>query len=249
MLTLTFHRYSFQEFAYVSRESLMEITGVDWCAPVEFDTLLNQKALYKQTLLVPKLMGCDDFKSLRIKIIDSKERNIIRRWANNRPDSFGQAISQCGSVEFYFGSEPFDLDHKHSLGILVSYWARDPKVTKSELKYGFACDCLGVFGTSGYGSRSSVRSIGLNVFNKKNGRGTRRTRCSPLQAAEEIEQQQYFRLEYKNQLVQPSVRKIINEISNNVFAFARQSNPYYMRIVNRICTRQILTTGKTRCSV
>ena len=120
----------------------MEITGLDWCAPVEFDNLLNQKALYKKTLLVPQLMGCDDFKRLRIKIIDGNERNIIRRWVNNMPQSFGNAMSQCGSVEFYFGSEPFDLDHKHCLGILVSYWARDPKVTKSQLKYAFANDCL-----------------------------------------------------------------------------------------------------------
>ena len=38
------------------------------------------------------------------------------------------------------------MNHKHAHGMLVSYWAKDPKVTKLRLSYNFAVSCLGVFG-------------------------------------------------------------------------------------------------------
>jgi hypothetical protein len=44
--------------------------------------------------------------------------------------------------------------------------------------------------------------------------------------------------------VQPSVRKIINDLAGNVSAVARSANPILMGEVGTICTRKILTTGE-----
>ena len=103
--------------------------------------------------------------------------------------------------------------------------------------------CLGALG-KGFGSRPSVPSHGLNSYFKKNGRGTEATTSSPAQADEEKSQQQYFRAsEHKNQLMQSLVRKIVNELSNNVLDAGRRANPFLMKLVGRVCNRQILTLG------
>ena len=222
---------------------------MDWCSPQAFDSAVLQRALSRKVLVVPNLIGYqEEFKCLRIKIVDRRERNRLRQWVSNIPGKFQKATSQCGNVEFYFGSEQYDLDHHHSLGVLVSFWARDPRVTKGELQYTFPEDCLEVFGT-GYGSRETAECVGSNVYLKPQGRGTKRTRTSPFQAPEEIELQQYHRKCFQNHLLQPSVRKVINDLSFNVLSFARSSNHYYMQLVNRICTRQILTTGNVQLFV
>ena len=75
---------------------------------------------------------------------------------------FEMVKSSCDGFDFFFGYEPEDLNHKHALGMLVSYWARDPLVTKLELSYEFGVTCAGVFG-EGFGGRGSVPSYGLNV--------------------------------------------------------------------------------------
>ena len=125
---------------------------------------------------------------------------------------FEKSVSICGDFIFYFGSEPFNMNHKHAHGILVSYWAKDPKVTKLRLSYNFAVSCLGVFGL-GYGSRATVPSIGMNVYNKFYGKGTGFSRPNPTQAFNELHRQQYFRDEFKHQLFHPVVCKMINKLS------------------------------------
>jgi hypothetical protein len=35
-------------------------------------------------------------------------------------------------VDYLFGTEPADLNHKHVIGFLVSTWGKDPKVTSLE---------------------------------------------------------------------------------------------------------------------
>ena len=215
---------------------------MNWCSQEVFDKAVREEALSSKTVVVPKLMLCDKVECLRIKIVDKKERSTLCQWTHNMPTRFEKVKSRCGKVQFFFGYEPYNLEHDNSLGILVSYWAKDPKVTKLKLTYDFAVSCLGVFGL-GYGSRGTVPSVGMNSYTKKTGRGTKRTTTSPFQAPEEIEQQQYYRVSHWNQLLQPAVRKKINQLSYDVFCFARHSNPYYMQLVDRICNRQILTTG------
>jgi hypothetical protein len=43
--------------------------------------------------------------------------------------------------------------------------------------------------------------------------------------------------------MQPLVRKIVNELSNNVLDAGRRANPFLMKLVGRVCNRQILTLG------
>ena len=137
----------------------------------------------------------------------------------SRHQLFEKVVSGCGDLTFYFGTEPFDLNHKLSCGVLVSYWARDPKVTKLRLSYDFAISCLGVFGL-GYGSRPTVPSLGLNCYNKRGGRETPFTCPSPTQDVADLRSQQYYREEYQHLILQPIVRKMINELSNGMLDFA-----------------------------
>lgn len=104
----------------VSRDSLLEIARMHWCSPQDFEKRVMERALSKKTLIVPSLIGCKDFKSLRIKIVDVKERSVLLSWVNNMPDRFQEAKSKCGKAQFIFGFEPYDLEDKCSLGILVS---------------------------------------------------------------------------------------------------------------------------------
>ena len=142
-----------------------------------------------------------------------------------------------------FGLEPLNLHDPKAYGILVSSWSEEKKVTKLRLSYRFAEVCLGVLG-HGFGSRPSVPSLGSNSYFKKYGRGTDATTSSPAQDDTERSEQQYYReSEHKNQLMHPLVRKLVNELSNNVLEAGRSANPYLMKMVGRVCDRQILTMG------
>jgi hypothetical protein len=111
------------------------------------------------------------------------------------------------------------------------------------VSYAFAKASLNAFGL-GYDSRHAAPSQGLSLFSKDDGRGTKRPFPSPLQAQEDISKQQYYRVHFKDQLAQPRLRKIINELADNVSSVARAANPILMNEVGNICTRKILTTGE-----
>ena len=139
----------------------MQLGRMAWMSPDQFKQEIEAREVSRKTLLVPDLIG----EPLQIKIINKEEHVFLNRLVCNpsRHNLFEKAV--CGDFIFYFGSEPFNMNHKHAHGILVSYWAKDPKVTKLRLSYNFAVSCLGVFGL-GYGSRATVPSIGMNVYNK-----------------------------------------------------------------------------------
>ena len=190
----------------------------------------------KKTLVVPLLIGEPGQQSLRVKTINETELNYLR-------GSTRFEVVKHSKFEFYFGFEPLNLDHPQAYGTLMSYWNEDPKVTKLRLSYCFAEVCLGVLG-KGFGSRPSVPSLGSNSYFKPEGRGTDATTSSPAQDDNERALQQYYRVsEHKNQLMQPLIRKAVNELSNNILDAGRAANPFLMKMVHRICNRQILTLG------
>ena len=190
----------------------------------------------RKTMVVPLLIGDPGERSLRIKVVDQDELKGLRG------SSRFEAIVD-GKFEMFFGMEPLNLNHPQAYGTLVSYWKEDNKVTKLGLTYRFAEVCLGVLG-KGFGSRPSVPSLGSNSYFKPHGKGTEATTSSPAQADSERREQQYFRAaEHKNQLMQPLVRKLVNELSTNVLDAGRRANPFLMKMVGRVCDRQILTLG------
>jgi hypothetical protein len=103
---INYFRYSLQEFVNVSRDSLLEIAGRSWCSQEDFDQAVLEKALSRNTLIVPSLIGCDTFKCLHIKIINEKEKNVLYTLVHNMPSCFQKAASTCGKVKFFFGFEP-----------------------------------------------------------------------------------------------------------------------------------------------
>ena len=196
----------------------------------------SNSPLFKKTFLIPHLIGNQGQRSLRIKTINKEER--YRLMSSNSYEFIAM-----GSNEYVFGFEPKSLEDPHSFGTLVSRWSEDKKVTKLRLLYRFAEVCLGVLG-HGFGSRPSVPSLGSNSYFKKYGRGTDATTSSPAQEDTERSEQQYYReTEHKNQLMHPMVRKLVNELSNNILEAGREANPYLMKMVGRVCDRQILTMG------
>jgi hypothetical protein len=236
-MSLPFRYYS-QDFVNLSNdEVVLLMESKEWVDPEVFNEYVHQRMVSKKTLLVPRLRGEGDFSCLRIKIVNETERSILKRLSG----AF-ESVEHQG-VHYYFGREPQELTDKHSLGIPVSIWGKDPKLTKLQLDYSFANLALAVFGL-GFGSRTCSPSHGMNQFCKPEGRGTVATTVSPAQAKEEICQQQYFREAQKSSmLAQPIVRQKLNELVTNVRHFASGCNKYLMGMVGYICTRQILTTG------
>ena len=125
----------------VTRENLLKIAGISWCSPKDFEKALTESCVSRRTMIVPSLVGSDELKCLRIKIIDKGERNRVCNWVKN--NSFEKVKSCCGKIEVFFGMEPNDLEHNLSLGILVSHWGREPNVKALTLKYSFGVACLG----------------------------------------------------------------------------------------------------------
>ena len=123
------------------------------------------KAVSRNRVIIPRLVGETGFECVRIKIIDRAELAILNGLQKQpgKERLFEKVTTGYPGTVYFFGWEPDDLNARHSLGILVSFWSKDPKVTKLKLTYGFAEACLGVFGL-GYGGRSSVPSYGMNVW-------------------------------------------------------------------------------------
>ena len=231
-------RYQLQEFVCVSKCSYLELLRKVWCNQQAFEAAVLAREESRKTVLVPQLG-----KSLRFKIVDLKEYNVL--CSLQKPggkESLFERV-RLNDMEYFFGTEPRNLAGKHAMGILVAYWGRDERVKKLKLNYDFGRACLGVFGT-GFGSRHSAPSHGLNCYLKPSGRGTAATLPSPAQALEELSKQQYYTKEFVNQLLQPYVRKKVNELTTNVFHIAQECNPFVMKVVGTICTRQILTSGQ-----
>lgn len=237
-------RFYYQEFVSVSEKLFLEVASLKWASPKVFEDVLAAKGVSRRKVIVPSLVGEAGFECLRVKIIEEEEFLVLDGLQKQpgKESLFEKVSSPSCDTLFFFGWEPEDLNAKHSLGLLVSYWARDPKVTKLKLTYGFGEACLGVFG-EGYGGRGSVPSYGMNVYCKKRGRGTTWTTDSPAQDPIDRAQQQYYRKDHWNQLMEPWARKKINQLSGDVRDAARRCNPYLMKMVGEICTRQILTSG------
>ena len=49
--------------------------------------------------------------------------------------------------------------------------------------------------------------------------------------------------------MQPLVRKMVNELSVNILDAGRKANPFLMKLVGRVCDRQILTLGNVPFSI
>ena len=155
-------------------------------------------------MVVPTLVGGPGFECLRLKIVKQREYTLLHSLQTQpgKKSLFPMVKSPYQGHVCFFGYEPHDLNHKHAHGILVSYWARDPKLTKLQLTYDYGVlTCAGVFG-EGFGGRGSVPSYGLNVYLKPHGKGTKWTTDSPAQAPEDRAYQQYFRKGYWNQLME-----------------------------------------------
>ena len=239
------NRYKLQDFITLTEGDVIELAKTTWCDSQAFqqkmldkgsDLVLEGGRYPRKTMVVPFLIGDPGQRCLLIKVVDEKQRNCLR--GSSR---FEAIVHQ--RMEMFFGSEPFNLNDPQAYGTLLSYWKEDDKVTKLRLTYNFAEVCLGVVG-KGFGSRPSVPSLGSNSYFKPHGKGTDATTSSPAQADSERKQQQYYRSsQHQNQLMHPLLRKFVNELSNNVLDSGRQANPFLMKMVGRICDRQILTLG------
>ena len=86
-------------------------------------------------MVLPTLEGEPGLECLRVKIVNQREYTLLQslQTQTGKKSLFEKVTSACQGYIFFFGYEPDNLNHKHALGILVSYWARDPKVTKLEL--------------------------------------------------------------------------------------------------------------------
>jgi hypothetical protein len=231
-------RYHLQEFINVAEADLPALKSMDWPKREEFGDTLLKIQQSTRTMVVPHLLGSPGYERLRLKVIDSKEYAELKQASTQEIE---RVESACKEIVFFFGFEDHDL--ALTPGRLFSYWAKDPRVTKLQVTYAFAKASLNAFGL-GYDSRHAVPSQGLSLFIKDDGRGTKRPFSSPLQADEDISKQQYYRVHFKDQLAQPRLRKIINELADNVSSVARAANPILMNEVGNICTRKILTTGE-----
>jgi len=176
--------------------------------------------------------------------------------------AFEKVISPCGELVYFFGYEPLRMSE--GKGVLVSYWGFDPRVKSLQVNYHFARTCLETFGI-GFGGRASVPSKGLNLYLKVStwgiisfpflgtpsqecfigqipGRGTKRPLASSLQDVEEVDLYQYRNGNYRDPLAEGNLRKVITELTSGIGHLAVCSNRP-LRKAQKICTRQILTTG------
>lgn len=230
-------RYSFQDFVDVRKSSIDTFLKLKrWHDPDMFETLLTdpKHQLSRKTMVVPTVSSQN--RHLRLKTVTCKERNVLRGLQRF------ERLEHNG-LEYYFGTEPVELNHPHAYGVAVSVWGKDPVLTKFQLTYDFLHLALATYGPEGFGSRGSVTSGGLNVYCKAPGRGFTKAIPSPAQAAEEAHLQQYYRQTQPNMLCQPTLRAQLNELVTDALHFGRTCNNYLMGMVGYICTRQILTAG------
>jgi hypothetical protein len=203
-----------------TKDDLLEISNCDqWMNPSEFEDMLRDKHGDKSpmTLLVPTLAP-DRLSCLRFKKVQLDDLKDLQRLQGFESVEFDGA-------SYVFGREPKDLNHRHSRGVLLSSWGRDPLVTKLQLEYDFGKACVEIFG-KGYGDRNKVPCHGSNIYTKPSGRGTAYTQPSPAQAHEEMEEQQYsMGSKPRSHLMAPWARKQLNELSTNMLHFAGVHNP------------------------
>ena len=176
-------RYKLQDFIPLTEADVIDLAKTSWLDSQGSEELLLDKArglvleggrFSRKTMVVPLLIGDPGQRSLRIKVVDQKERNCLRG-----STKFEAIVHR--NMEMFFGFEPLNLSHPHAYGTLFSYWKEDNKVTKLGLTYRFAEVCLGALG-KGFGSRPSVPSLGSNSYFKPYGKGTEATTSSPAQA-------------------------------------------------------------------
>jgi hypothetical protein len=179
--------------------------------------------------------------SLRIKTVNQEEFRVLNN-RNHLLASFEKVEPVWSNKVYFFGSEPCDLNDSHAIGILVSSWKRDKRITQCRLNYSFARAALCVYG-KGYGKRNVSDSIGMNVYVQTKGRGTNRCHPSPLVADEEIAQHQYYNQHQGDVLSTPHIRATLNNLVQGATAIAHDHNPYFMTLVGPCCSRSILTTG------
>ena len=84
----------------VTRENLLKIARMSWCSQKDFEKALTESCVSRRTMIVPSLVGSDEFKCLRIKIIDKGEQNKVCNWVED--DVFEKVKSCCGKVEFFW---------------------------------------------------------------------------------------------------------------------------------------------------
>ena len=214
---------------------------MNWSEPAAVAEALKSRQQSIKTLVVPSLVGSSGYECVRLKVIKLEEYTNLEQDCTLKPNEIERVESNCKEIVFFFAFESEDLGS--APGILYAHWAKNPNVTKLQVNYAFAKASLNCFGM-GYDSRETAPSQGLNSFFKAPGRGNKRPFSSPIQADEDIPKQQYYRDSFKDQLVQPKVRKVINALAENVSGVARAVNPILMKMVRNICTRNILTTGQ-----
>jgi hypothetical protein len=174
-LTQLLFRYHLQSFIDVTEEDIPVLAEMEWTEIKKFErTLSSRQQSTKKTLVVPHLIGSPGFECLRLKVINAKEYDNLN---NDRAPEIERVESECKEIVFFFGYEQEDLAYEP--GILYSYWAKDPHVTKRQVNYAFAKASLSAFGL-GYDSRNGVPSQGLNSYSKDDGRGSMRPFPSPL---------------------------------------------------------------------
>jgi hypothetical protein len=81
------------------------------------------------------------------------------------------------------------------------------------------------------------------MYCKASGKGTKRPHPTPALAEEEIAFHQYYNESQKNMLLQPYIRRKLNDLAFNVKAAGAKANPYLMKLVGETCSRAILTCG------
>jgi hypothetical protein len=224
MVSSSFFRYHWQDFIDIAEEDYPKVAEMGWTKTKDLESFLEdiQQSASKKTLLIPHLMGSTGYECLRLKVINSEEYDGLMEVDTAEIE---RVESVCGEVVFFFGFEDQTLGD--GPGLLYAYWAKNPSVAKLQVSYAFAEASLNAFGL-GFGSRGAVPSLGLNGYFKDDGRGSKRPFSSPLQADEDINKQQYYRENFKDQLVQPRLRRIINELADNVSGITRAVNPALM---------------------
>jgi hypothetical protein len=218
---------------------------MDWATKEHFEKNLCAREQSRRTLIIPKIAGGEGYECVRLKILSEHEYAVMNaEYASlngGEKMSVERVESMCKKYVYFFSSENSDL--ALAPGKLVAHWGRDPRVTSFQVNYSFAVAALDAH-HFGFGCRHSVTGIGLNGYYKDCGTGSVRPHPSPLQADEDIPKQQYFRQTFKDQLVQPKLRKIVNQLAHHVSQVASSINPILMNKASRICTRKILTTGQ-----
>jgi hypothetical protein len=177
-----------QEFVFVTQEDVAAITAMEWPTKEVFELNLCARAQSRSTLIVPHLFGSCGYDCLRLKILSEPEYNVMNKeytsMCDREQNPLERVESLCENLVYFFGSENSDLSL--APGKLMSYWGRDPRVTKYQTNYCFAVALMNAHG-QGFGCRHSVACIGLNLYLKDCGTGSVRPHPSPLQAGEDVD--------------------------------------------------------------